>query len=134
LRAIDADVGRAIVALVERRTARRPRAPRPAEVAAYGNQAVIVVSPANALKRLPGVRLVPVVNGRALISLVPPRSIPQFELDMRDALEARGVTARERQTLRAVAEILRGARRSRRVSLKERSIIVLESKRQRRHS
>ena len=137
LKAVDTDLGRAIVTLVESQKATATRAARssvvrPAEIAAYGNQAVIVVDPARVLKRLPGVRLVPVGNGRALISLEHPNSVPQLELDVRDAIDASGVDNGERQTLEAIADILRQTRRSRRVTLKERSIIVLESKRQRR--
>src|SRR5262245_55747974 len=70
LESLDDDVGRAIVRLVELHwTTQTPIARRPAEIAAFGNQAVIVVRPAKVLKRLPGVQLVPVSNGRALISL-----------------------------------------------------------------
>jgi hypothetical protein len=134
LGAIDADVGRAIVKLSERRGAPHARPVRPAELAAYGNHAVIIVNPAKALKRLAGVQLVPVGNGRALISLEHPHSIPDLELAVRDAIEHGEMSARERQTLEAIVEILQRARRSRQVSLEERTIIVLEMKRQRRRT
>src|SRR5690349_13007087 len=68
LTALDADLGRAIVTLVERRRA-RVHAVKPAEIASYGRHAVIIVAPVNALKRIDGVQLVPIGNGRALISL-----------------------------------------------------------------
>jgi hypothetical protein len=134
LRAVDADLGRAIVTIVERRGAARLRISLPAEVSAYGNHAVIVVNPAKALKRLPGVQLVPAGNGRALISLERANSIPRLELDLLDAIAANDISQSERRTLEAIAGILRKARHSPGVSLKERSIIVLESKRQRRHA
>src|SRR4051812_4460961 len=77
---VDEDLGRAIVALTERHAARqhRLRAPRlrQAELTAFGNHAVIVVNPAKELRRLPGVQLVPIGNGRALISLEPHYSVP----------------------------------------------------------
>jgi hypothetical protein len=135
LRAVDADLGRAIVTLVERQRVKLSRNGhgRPAEIAAYGNRAVIIVNPVKALKQLPGVQLVPAGNGRALISLEHPNSISRLELDMRDAAGASGISEGDRQTLEAIADILREARRSRTMSLKERSIIVLEAKRQRRH-
>jgi hypothetical protein len=133
LHAVDADLGRAIVSLVERQR-KVERLPAAAEVSAYGNHAVIVVTPDRALKRLPGVELVPIGNGRALISLDQPRSTSQLELDVRDAIEHTAVTEPERQTLEAIADILRQARRSRHVSIKERTIIVLDGKRRRRHS
>jgi hypothetical protein len=132
LRTIDPDLGRAIVTVVERQRMKRLRGPQPAELSRYGNHAVIVVNPANALKRIPGVELVPAGNGRALISLSVPHSVAALELAVRDTLEATDIPASERDTLRAVAGILREARRSRGVSLKERSIIVLESRRRQR--
>ena len=132
LSAVDADLGRAIVKVAERNGKPHVRAVRPAELATYGNHAVIIVNPARALKRLAGVQLVPVGNGRALISLDRPHSIPQLELSVRDAIEGGDMSGAERQTLEAIAEILRQARSSRGVTLEERTIIVLESKRQRR--
>jgi hypothetical protein len=134
LGAIDTDVGRAIVKLTERRRTLRARAARPAELAPYGNHAVIIVNPARALKRLAGVQLVPVGNGRALISLMHPHSIPQLELAVRDAIERGDMSTRERHTVEAIVEILQRARRSRGVSLEERTIIVLATKRQRRRT
>lgn len=129
LGAIDADVGRAIVGLVERmpRKLRRPR--RPAEVASYGRRAVILVTPAAVLKRLPGVQLVPVADGRALIALDHPHSIPQLELNVREMLENRALRASERPVLEALATILRDARMSHRLTVVERSIIVFEARR-----
>ena len=119
--------------LVER-SGVRVRAVGPAEIASYGNHAVIIVTPVNALKRIEGVQLVPVGNGRALISLERTHSIPAFELGLGDALARGDVTELERQTLRAIADILSQTRRSRKVMLEERTIIVLETKRQRRHA
>lgn len=131
LRATHNDLGQAIVTLVERRTPTRRAAMPSADVAAYGNHAVIVVTPTKALKRLPGVQLVPIGNGRALISLDAPRTIAQFELDLRDAAEGKDVCDEEREALRAIAGILSKSRRSRGVSIEERTIIVLEAKRHR---
>jgi hypothetical protein len=132
LGSIHTDLGRAIVEVVERKASDLPRVPRPAEIASYGNRSVIVVTPVKALKRLTGVQLVPVGNGRALISLERPHSIPQLELDIRDAIDRDGIGGSEKATLEAIADILRGARLSRRVSLEARTIIVLESKPARR--
>lgn len=134
LSSIDADLGHAIVMLAERHAKPRARIPRAAEIAAYGKHAVIIVNPVRALKRLPGVQLVPIGNGRALISLGQQNSIPQLELAVRDAIDHSDVSVPERQTLEAIADILRQARLSPSVALEERTIIVLESKRQRRRS
>jgi hypothetical protein len=127
LAAIDADVGRAIVSLVDSARDGRAQPPAPAELAAHGRHAVILVVPAHALKKLTGVRLVPIGNGRALISLDRATSIPQFELSVRDAIDQNGLRGIDRAVLQGIAEILRRARQSHAVSLAERSIIVLES-------
>ena len=131
LDALDADLGRAIVMLAERNGRARVGRVRRAEISSYGKHAVIVVNPANALKRLPGVQLVPISNGRALISLDRPNSIAQLELDVRDATERTDLRPAERQTLEAIADLLRGARQSNTVSVVERTIIVIEAKRRR---
>lgn len=131
LNAVNADLGRAIVAVAERdRPARRPPT-RAAEIAAYGRHAVIIVTPLKALKRLPGVELVPVGNGRCLISLDRTSSIPQLELAIRDAIEQTDGARPERDALLAIADLLRQARVERGITLQERTIIVLESRRAR---
>jgi len=132
LATVHADLGRAIVTLTERNGKPQVRTTRPAEVTAYGNHAVIVVNPAKVLRRLPGVQLVPLGNGRALISLEPHYSVAQLELDVRDAIDHPDIKPPERVTLQAISNILRQARRSRQVSVEQRTIIVLERKRQRR--
>jgi hypothetical protein len=134
LTAIDTDLGRSIVRLVERSTPAHPTAARPAEMASYGSHAVIIVTPVEALKRLAGVQLVPIGNGRALISLEHSQSISQLELAIRDAIDADRSIGPERETLEAIADILRQARQSGEVVLEERTIIVLTRKRRRRSS
>ena len=132
LSATDADLGRAIVKLVERGGKPRAHSCKPAEIATYGTRSVIVVPDARALRKLAGVQLVPIGNGRCLIALEPPYSIPQLELDIRDLLAQREVAETERKTLDSVAAILRSARVSRDVTPEERTIIVLEPRRSRR--
>lgn len=132
LSAVDDDLGRAIVKVVERRPARRAPAARPAEIARYGTHGVIVVTAVKPLKRLRGVQLVPIGDGRCLISLQPGHSIAQLEIDIRDVLDRGGMTSRERETLEGIARILRETRISHIATPEERTIIVLESRRQRR--
>jgi hypothetical protein len=130
LTSIDTDLGRAIVSIVEGQPPVKRRR-RPAEIASYGNHAVIVVTPVRAIKRLAGVQLVPIGNGRALISLANPRSIPQLELDIHDAIEKGEVDPAERQVLALLGDILRQARLAPGVVVEERTIIVIETRRQR---
>jgi hypothetical protein len=131
LSAIDADLGRAIVAAVEGEVRRRRTAAPAAEVAAYGSHAVIMVTPVRALQRIRGVELIPVGRNRALVSLSHPHAIAQLELDIRDCLESASLVRREREALEGIAAILRQARASRTWSLSERTIIVLEARRRR---
>lgn len=125
---IHADVGSAIVNMVQRTAPARLQPIRSAEVARFGNHAVIIVTPSRALKRLRGVQLVPIGDGRALISLASSMSISAFELQVRDALEREDVQRREREVLKSVADILRHGRASRDMAFESRTIIVLASK------
>lgn len=100
-------------------------------VTRVGSHAVILVTPVAALRRIRGVELIPVGPQRALISLVAPQSVPRLELEIRDVLEAGGLTDRDRTALVGVAAILREARTSTAYALSERTIIVLEGRRKR---
>jgi hypothetical protein len=125
-RAVDRDLSRAIVHVAE--TAGPKMVPRPdVELTRYGHSAVIVVKPFKAVERLSGVALVPLPDGRALISLDRDQGIAEFEILVRDALDARETSPADRATLQQLGDILRSARRSRRVRLSQRNIIVLET-------
>jgi len=132
LAGVHTDLGRAIVLLAERRPRARVRPMQPAEISTYGSQGIILVHPAKSLKRLSGVQLVPLDNGRALISLDHGYSIPQLELDIRDALEESTLNRPERSVLQAIENILRQARLSHQYTANPRTIIVLQRKRPRR--
>lgn len=134
LSAVHTDVGSAIVTLVEKSAPVRAVAIRPAEVTPYGNRAVIIVTPSPTLRRLRGVQLVPVGNGRALISLSSSMSISSLELQVRDALERMAPQNREREGIQMLADILRRSRGSRKLASEARTIIVLASKTKRRVS
>ena len=122
---IDADLGRAVVRLAQPAIAKQPHPP--AELVTYGRHAVIVITPSRTLGRLRGVELVPLPDGRALISIDRPTTIAELELLIEDALETNGVSPGDSTVLRAIADILKTARRSENVSLLQRSIIVLET-------
>jgi len=129
LASVDDDVSRAVVQLCQPLVADVMPRP-PAELAKYGNSAVIVVKPVPALKGISGVTLVPLPDGRALISLDETMSVYEFELKLRDALDAASLRdARERAVLASIAEILKSARRTKGIALHQRSIIVLQSTR-----
>jgi hypothetical protein len=120
----DPDVGRAIVRLAL--PLRGVAAPTGVEVATFGSRAVIVVSPTAVLTGLPGVELVPLADGRAIIALDDGMSEEQFELVVRDGLDAGDLEAGDREILAGLAAILRDPRHA--GSLTVRRIIVLRAK------
>ena len=126
------DVGSAIVNLVERRLPNRAKRIRTAELTRYGRHAVILVTPTPALRRLKGVHLVPVADGRALISLSPTISIPALELQVRDALDALPADSRDREVFEDLVAILRRGRAAGELTSEPRTIIVLAAKQKRR--
>jgi hypothetical protein len=123
-RALDPDLSRAIVHAAEIGAARVTGPP--VALSRYGGRAVIVVTPNRVIEKLPGVALVPLPDGRALISLDKGTSVAEFEVLLRDALVEADTTSAERESLEAIGAILRKARHSRGVQLNQRNIIVLE--------
>jgi hypothetical protein len=118
------DLSHAIVTLA---AAHRKAAPHaPAELATFGRRAVISVRPTSALERRVGLDLVPLPDGRALISFDQPNTIADLELMLQDALEEKTLTRDERQVFEAICTILKDARRSSDVRLLRRNIILLE--------
>jgi hypothetical protein len=127
LMSMNLDIGRAIVQLCEAHASQISRAlPPPVEVSSYGAGSLILIAPVGTLKRVPGVELIPLTDGRALISLDEPHSLQTLELDVRDALESDGLPADERPALSGLADVLRAARHGQQVALRTRRIIVLE--------
>ena len=125
LSAIDADLGRAIVRLTQEQSPKR--AHKAAELATYGRHAVIVVRPTPTLKQRTGVDLVPLPDGRALISFDRPTTIEGLELTIADALDDARLDRADRAVFEAIGDILRTARRSSDVAMQQRSIIVLRT-------
>jgi hypothetical protein len=124
---IDHDLSRAVVRLAQPNVARQPHAP--AELASFGRNAVIVVNPTRTLEDRTGVLLIPLSDGRALLSFDEPITIARLELSLRDVLEDPTLTEEDGRIFASIADILKAARRSRTVRLCQRNIIVLESSR-----
>jgi len=127
LSAIDADISRAIVRVAQPELSRPRRAP--AELAVFGRRSVIVITPSRTLARRMGVELVPLPDGRALISFDRSVTPASLELRLNDALDDQHLPAGDREIFRAIADILRDARRSADVVLKQSNIIMLEARR-----
>jgi hypothetical protein len=127
LAALDPDLSRAVVRLTQPELAKKPHPP--AELVRFGHSAVIVVSPTRTLEVRTGVNLVPLPDGRAIISFDQPFTAADFELMIADALDDRRLSRSDQAIFRTIAQILRAARRSKDVTLRQRNIIVLESRR-----
>lgn len=125
LTALDPDLSRAVVRVTQPELAKRPHPP--AELAAFGRHAVIIVNPSRTLERLTGVVLVPLPDGRALISFDEPQTIAELELQIQDLLEDPQVAAVDKGIFERVSGILRDARRDHGVAVRRRNIIVLET-------
>jgi len=128
LESIDKDLGQAVVRMALPLTA-EVFAYAPAELFKYGDSAVIVVKRMAVLERIPGVTLVPLPDGRALISLDESLSLADLELKLRDTIdEDRSLASpADRAALTTIADILKSARRTRGLRVVRRSIIVLQS-------
>jgi hypothetical protein len=118
---VDGDLGRAIVRLAM--AARPSHEAVGVELATFGSRAVIVITPGKVLARIPGVELVPLADGRALIALEDGTTEAQFELALRDLIDAHDVSERDLAVLRSLVLLLRDARRHRTLTL--RRIMVL---------
>ncbi len=126
LAAVDADLSKAVVRVTQPEMAKR--AHPPAELAAFGRKAVIVVNRTRSLEQRTGVVLVPLSDGRALISFDEPMSIAELELSIQDAIDDRLLAPEDGLVFQGIGRILREARRSEGVTLEQRSIIVIETK------
>jgi hypothetical protein len=124
LEGVDPDLGRAVVRLAQPELAKRPRLP--VELAHFGRGAVIVVTPTRTLEQRTGVTLVPLSDGRALIAFDESMTAALLELKLEDVLEARDLPAKDALIFSGVLDVLRDARRSKSVGLRQRNIIVLE--------
>jgi len=122
LQAQHLDLGRAIVELFEA----RPAVETPVQLAEFGRGALILVPPASALRRMAGVELIPLANGRALIALDQPMSPSDLELTLSDAMSGTTFSTQDRAIVGNVLSILREARTSATARLRQRTIIIVE--------
>ena len=125
LKSVDRDLSRAVVRLTQPELQKRPHPA--AELATFGRRAVIVVNPTKTLEERTGVMLVPLSDGRALISFDETMTVARLELRIQDAIDDHKLSGEDAEIFAAVAEVLKSARRSGDVVLHQRNIIVLES-------
>jgi hypothetical protein len=125
LEAIDEDLSRAVVHVMQQEVAKRPRVP--AQLSMFGRRAVITINPSRALDELTGIVLVPLTDGRALISFDESMTVERLELRLRDAMEDDRLSKADFEIFKGVADLLKHARRLENVEARHRQIIVLES-------
>jgi len=129
LRATDADVGRAIVALVQKhgtRAVRTESEARVVDVARTGRRQRLIVVDPSVLSTLPGCRLMRIGPNQAFITLAPGAGLADLEVAVHDRLSEPHVGDRERDALQTLQQALRRWRKDKRVSVHARSIVVLE--------
>ena len=125
LSAIHKDLSRAVVGLTQRQS-RGGASRKAAELLVFGNRAIITIRPTPSLEKRTGVQLVPLPDGRAMISF-DSDSLADLELTINDALDDTALSTDDRAVYEGISAILKEARRSKDVSLQRRNIIVLES-------
>src|SRR4051812_17404740 len=125
LAAVDPDIGRAVVRLAQPLLAERRRRRPPAALETFGRRAVIVVNPTRTLEQRTGVVLIPLTDGRALISFDEPISIAALELRIQDAIDDPQLSKEDAEIFRGVGRLLREARRAADVAVEPHHIIVL---------
>lgn len=131
LQALDADLGWAIVKLVEGQGHAEPgteaaEEPTDVDLVPIGTeQFLIVVRAHEAFASLPGVDLVPLGHGRAFLAFERGRSIESLELALIDRLEDDSVSLDDRARYATFREVLRGWRRDETLVFEERAIVVV---------
>lgn len=125
LSSIHEDLSRAVVGLAQRQAPATSR--KAAELMVFGKRAIITIRPTPSLEKRAGVQLVPLPDGRAMISFETPKSLAELELTINDALDDANLSRDDRLVYEGIGAILKEARRSKTVSVQRRNIIVLES-------
>ena len=126
LQTINSDLSRAIVAAVQ--TLEPQSTPRQVQLATFGATAVIVVPDSHVLRDRTGVELVPISDGRALLSFDERTTVPQLELRVLDTLADGTLAEGDKVMFEQLAEILRDARRAGGIEMRQRSVLVMRHK------
>jgi hypothetical protein len=124
LESIDRDLSRAIVRIAQPKAG---KATHPAaELVTFGRRAVIVVSPTRTLEQRTGVVLIPFSDGRALISFDGSITPARLELLIQDALDEHDLPEEDGRVFESIRDVLKEARRSTTVDVRQQHIMVLE--------
>jgi len=129
LKRVDADLGWAIVHLLQKRA--RGGQPRPepaadAQLVSVASRKSLIVVNRHVFKQLPGVHKIPLHGDRAFLELSPAAGVADLELAIVDRMADRSTGARERRALAELRSLLRRWRRDPALRCRPRSIIVVE--------
>lgn len=123
LQSIDEDLAWALVKVFERSTKNRTKQVEIAELVRFpGDAALIVVRP-ELFADLPGVSLIQIAEGRALLALEHGKGVADLELFVLDRLEDKKLSANVRHALEQLRNMLK-TRRQQGIRFESRSIIV----------
>jgi hypothetical protein len=130
LKSIDADLAKAVVALVDRTQGRTTTVSgewdSPVSLAhVTDGRALIVIDP-KIFREIPGCAVIPLSEGRAFLALDPGRTLADLELSVADLLEDQATRSVEREALGALRQALRDWRRDDSLSFHTRSIVLVE--------
>lgn len=130
LHAIDADLAKAVVALVDRALGRTSTAAGDWDasvgLAHVGESRALIVIDTTVFRELPGCALVPLSERRAFLALDPGRTLADLELSVTDLLEEEGTAEADRPALVMLRQALRDWRRDDTLSFHTRSIVLVE--------
>jgi hypothetical protein len=130
LQAIDADLAKAVVALVDRAHGRTSSAVENTEAPVSlahvsASRALIVIDPM-VFREIPGCALVPLSDRHAFLALEAGRTLADLELSITDLLEEETGVVENRQALGVLRQALRDWRRDDSLAFHTRSIVLVE--------
>jgi hypothetical protein len=130
LKVIDADLAKAVVALVDRAQGRTTAVigewDGPVSLAHVTDTHALIVIDAAIFRDVPGCVVIPFSGGRAFLALDPGRTLADLELSVADMLEEGTVPTREREPFIALRQALREWRRDDSLSFHTRSVVLVE--------
>jgi hypothetical protein len=130
LKAIDADLAKAVVALVDRAQGRTTTPigewDAPVSLAHVNDSRALIVIDPSIFRDIPGCAVIPLSEGRAFLALDPGGTLADLELAVADMLDEEAGHSGEREALAALRQALREWRHDDSLSFHTRSIVLVE--------
>jgi hypothetical protein len=125
LTTIDDDMGWALVKLYERATKPRGTDAAVAKLVRFPGDRALIVVRVDLFKDMPGVSLIPLADGRALLALEHGKGVADLELFVLDRLENPRIADLERTALNKLRQLLKQWRQEG-IRFESRSIVVAD--------